>query len=116
MISRRLAGPAHVLSTGGGAYMDTETRALMRAYAITVWLRADIDVLYERVKKRTHRPLLRGGDPKEILERLMSQRYPVYAEADIVVESTAQPADITTDQVLEALRRHVEPQPEGATA
>lgn len=121
VISRLLAGPAHVLSTGGGAYMDAETRAMMRAYAITVWLRADLEVLYERVKKRTHRPLLRGGDPKEILERLMSQRYPVYAEADVVVESTAQPADITTDQVLEALRRHLEPQtqgpqPEGATA
>ncbi len=121
VISRLLAGPPHVLSTGGGAYMDPETRALMRNHAITVWLRAELEVLYERVKKRTHRPLLRGGDPKEILERLMSQRYPVYAEADIVVESTAQPADITTDQVLEALRRHLEPQtqgpqPEGATA
>ncbi len=121
VISRLLAGPAHVLSTGGGAYMDPETRALMRAHAITVWLRAELDVLYERVKKRTHRPLLSQGDPKQILERLMSQRYPVYAEADIVVESTAQPADITTDQVLEALRRHLElqaqgPQPAGATA
>jgi shikimate kinase len=121
VIARLLAGPAHVLSTGGGAYMDPETRALMRAHAITVWLRAELDVLYDRVRKRTHRPLLRGGDPKEILERLMSQRYPVYAEADIVVESTAQPVDITTDQVIEALRRHLDlqtqgPQPEGATA
>ena len=117
VISRLLAGPAHVLSTGGGAYMDTETRALMRAHAITVWLRADLEVLHDRVKKRTHRPLLRGGDPREILERLMSQRYPVYAEADIVVDSTAQPADITTDQVLEALRRHLEPQAaQGAAA
>jgi shikimate kinase len=117
VISRLLAGPAHVLSTGGGAYMDAETRALMRAHAITVWLRADLEVLHERVKKRTHRPLLRGGDPREILERLMSQRYPVYAEADVVVDSTAQPADITTDQVLEALRRHLEPQAaQGAAA
>ena len=116
VISRLLAGPPHILSTGGGAYMDPETRAMMRQHAITVWLRADLEVLYDRVKKRTHRPLLRGGDPREILERLMSQRYPVYAEADVVVESTAQPADITTDQVLEALRRHLEPQPEGATA
>ena len=117
VISRLLAGPAHVLSTGGGAYMDLETRALMRAHATTVWLRADLDVLHDRVKKRTHRPLLRGGDPREILERLMSQRYPVYAEADVVVDSTAQPADITTDQVLAALRRHLEPQAaEGAAA
>ena len=116
VISRLLAGPPHVLSTGGGAYMDAETRALMRAHAITVWLRADLEVLYDRVRKRTHRPLLRQGDPREILGRLMSQRYPVYAEADVVVDSTAQPADITTDQVLEALRRHLEPQPAGAAA
>src|ERR1700752_3280101 len=56
VISRLLAGPAHVLSTGGGAYMDAETRALMRKHAITVWLRADLEVLYDRVRKRSHRP------------------------------------------------------------
>jgi shikimate kinase len=116
VISRLLAGPPHVLSTGGGAYMDPETRALMARHAITVWLRADLEVLYDRVRKRTHRPLLRQGDPREILERLISQRHPVYAEADLMVESTAQPAEITTDQVLEALRRHLEPQPAGASA
>src|SRR3954468_297655 len=116
VISRLLAGPPHVLSTGGGAYMDPATRALMGKHAITVWLRADLEVLYDRVRKRTHRPLLREGDPKEILERLISRRYPVYAEADLVVESTAQPAEITTDQVLEALRRHLEPHPAGAAA
>ena len=116
VISRLLDEPPHVLSTGGGAYIDPDTRALMRAKAVTVWLRAELDVLYDRVRKRAHRPLLRQGDPREILARLMNQRYPVYAEADIVVESTAQPADITTDQVLEALRRHLEPQPAGAPA
>ena len=114
VISRLLAGPPHVLSTGGGAYMDAETRALMHKHAITVWLRADLEVLYDRVKKRTHRPLLRQGDPREVLARLISQRYPVYAEADLVVESTAQPAEATTDQVLEALRRHLEPHDAGA--
>ena len=88
VISRLLDEPPHVLSTGGGAYMDPETRAMMRQHAITVWLRADLEVLYDRVRKRTHRPLLRQGDPKDILARLMSQRYPVYAEADLVVEST----------------------------
>ena len=66
--------------------MDAETRALMREHAITVWLRADLEVLYDRVRKRTHRPLLRQGDPKDILARLIDQRYPVYAEADLVVE------------------------------
>jgi shikimate kinase len=116
VIQRLLEGPRHVLSTGGGAYMDPETRALMRRNAITVWLRADLDVLRDRVRKRVHRPLLRQGDPREILARLMNQRYPVYAEADLVVESTAQPADVTTDQVLEVLRRHLAPEAAGAEA
>jgi len=116
VISRLLAGPPHVLSTGGGAYMDPDTRALMRERALTVWLRAELDVLYDRVKRRGHRPLLSKGDPKEILSRLMNQRYPVYAEADVTVESTAQPADVMTEQVIEALRRHLAPQPAGAAA
>ena len=71
VIQRLLEGPPHVLSTGGGAYIDPETRALMREKALTVWLRAELDVLFDRVKKRTHRPLLRQGDPREILDRLM---------------------------------------------
>jgi shikimate kinase len=103
VIARLLDEPPHVLSTGGGAYMDAETRGLMQAKAVTVWLRAELDVLHDRVKKRSHRPLLRQGDPRDILAKLMEQRYPIYAEADIVVESTAQPADRTTDQVIEAL-------------
>lgn len=109
VISRLLEDPPHVLSTGGGAYIDPETRALMRDKTLTVWLRADLDVLFDRVKKRSHRPLLRQGDPRETLARLMDQRYPIYAEADLVVESTAQPADRTTEQVIEALRRHLSP-------
>ncbi len=107
VISRLLEGPPHVLSTGGGAYIDAATRALMRDKALTVWLRAELDVLFERVKKRAHRPLLRQGDPREVLRRLMEQRYPIYGEADLVVDSTAQPADRTTEQVIEALRRHL---------
>ena len=107
VISRLLEGPTHVLSTGGGAYIDPETRALMREKALTVWLRADLDVLYDRVKKRSHRPLLRQGDPREILGRLMEPRYPIYAEADLVGDSTAQPADRTTEQVIDALRRRL---------
>ena len=108
VISRLLDEPPHVLSTGGGAYIDLETRSLMRAKAITVWLRAELDVLFDRVKKRGHRPLLRQGDPKQVLARLMTQRYPIYAEANIVVDSTAQPADRTTEQVIEALRAHLQ--------
>ena len=116
VISRLLEEPPHVLSTGGGAYIDPETRALMRAKALTIWLRAELDVLFDRVKRRAHRPLLRQGDPKEILAKLMTQRYPVYAEADIVVDSTAQPVDRTTEQVIEALRNYLHTQPAGTAA
>ncbi len=116
VIGRLLERPPHVLSTGGGAYMDPATRSLMKQHAITVWLRADLDVLFDRVKKRTHRPLLRQGDPREILARLMQQRYPVYAEADIVVDSTAQPAERTTEQVIDALRVYLQAHTEKDTA
>jgi shikimate kinase len=116
VIERLLEGPMHVLSTGGGAYMDAKTRILLREKAITVWLRAELDVLFERVKRRGHRPLLRQGEPQEVLARLMQQRYPVYAEADITVESTAQPAERTTEQVIEALQRFLHPAPTGTPA
>lgn len=116
VIARLLEETPRVLSTGGGAYMDPETRSLMKARALTVWLRAELDVLFDRVKKRTHRPLLRQGDPKEILARLMQQRYPIYAEADIVVDSTAQPAERTTEQVIDALRAHLQAQTTGQSA
>ena len=108
VIARLLDRPPHVLSTGGGAYIDRDTRSLMHAKAVTVWLRAELDVLFDRVRRRGHRPLLRQGDPKEVLGRLMTQRYPIYAEADIVVESTAQPADRTTEQVIAALRAYLQ--------
>jgi shikimate kinase len=108
VIARLLDDPVHILSTGGGAYIDSETRALMRGKALTVWLRAELDVLYDRVKKRSHRPLLRQGDPREILAGLMTKRHPIYAEADIIVDSTAQPVDRTTDEVIAAVRRYVE--------
>jgi shikimate kinase len=116
VIARLLEAEPHVLSTGGGAYIDPQTRALMREKALTVWLRADLDVLFDRVKKRTHRPLLQQGNPREILGRLMDQRYPIYAEADLVVESTAQSPDRTTEEVIEALRGHLFPETAGAAA
>jgi shikimate kinase len=120
VIARLLDSPIHILSTGGGAYIDPETRALMRGKALTVWLRAELDVLFDRVKKRNHRPLLHQGDPKEILAGLMIKRHPIYAEADIVVDSSAQPVDRTTDEVIAAVRRYVEvhqpPHQTGATS
>ena len=115
VIARLLDGPRQVVSTGGGAYMDRETRTLLRERAITVWLRADLDVLYERVRKRGNRPLLRQGNPRDVLARLMAERYPIYAEADLVIDSTAQPADITTEQVIDSLGRYLARKPAAAS-
>lgn len=103
VIARLLEGPIGVLATGGGAFMDPETRARIRGRAITVWLKADLDTLVERVSRRGHRPLLKNGDPREILARLLEARGPVYAEADITVETGHAPTSATVERVIEAL-------------
>jgi shikimate kinase len=89
VIARLLDEPPCVLATGGGAFMDSETRALIKARAVSVWIRAGLDTLVERTARRADRPLLKAGDPREILSRLMAERHPVYAEADIAVDSRA---------------------------
>jgi shikimate kinase len=86
VIARLLEQQAFVLATGGGAYMNTDTRALLKQRAITVWLRADLDLLMRRVLRRNTRPLLQTGDPRATMSRLMAERHPVYAEADLVVD------------------------------
>ena len=103
VIKRLLANPIHVLATGGGAFMDPATRVLLRERAITVWLRASLDLMLARVARRGNRPLLKNGDPRAVLERLMAERYPVYAEADITVESLDGPPELTFECVLAAL-------------
>ena len=103
VIRRVLAGEPLVLATGGGAYMDDETRAIIRRDAVCVWLRAKLPTLLRRVANRAHRPLLNAGDPAEILGAMMAQRHPVYAEADIVVDCTDESPDATTGHVLDAL-------------
>ena len=112
VIARLLARPQHVLATGGGAFMDAETRAAIRACGISVWLRADLDLLVSRVARRTNRPLLAGGDPRTILERLIAERHPVYAEVDVIVDSRDGPHDQTVQTVLDALDNHIESQRE----
>jgi shikimate kinase len=103
VMARLLDGPPCVLAAGGGAFMDPETRAMIHERAVSVWLRADLEVLVSRTVGRTHRPLLNSGDPRAKLQALMTERYPVYAEADVVVETGAESADHTTRQVLAAL-------------
>jgi shikimate kinase len=104
-----LQEPRHVLATGGGAFMDPQTRLLMKEKAITVWLKADLDVLVRRVGRKATRPLLIGKDPRQVLQELMDKRYPVYAEADITVHTDDRPASAAVDAILAALGRRLEP-------
>jgi shikimate kinase len=103
VIERLLAGPAIVLATGGGAYMDPETRALLKEKAITVWLRADLDVIWKRVSRRDTRPLLKRDNPRQVLAELNAVRSPVYAQADIVVDSGEGPTTDAVKAILDAL-------------
>ncbi len=108
VIARLLEGGPQVLATGGGAFMNAETRAAIRAKGISVWLRATLDVLNRRIKRRGDRPLLKTGDPGETLRRLIEERYPVYAEADLTVESRDVPHDTIVDEIVAGLRDHVQ--------
>ena len=103
VIARLLTGPTHVLATGGGAFMRKKTRDAIRGRGISVWLRADLDLLLRRVSRRKNRPLLRNKNPRRTLEKLIAERYPVYAEADIVVDSGDQPPGTIVDTVIESL-------------
>lgn len=108
---RLLEGPPRVIATGGGAYMNAEVRANISARAIAIWLRAPIDLLLARVQRRKNRPLLEQGDKRAILERLIAERYPIYAEAEIVIDASAEPILSTATRAVEALRRHLAAQP-----
>lgn len=103
VIARLLEGPPCVLATGGGAFCDPETRARIQEGAVSVWIRADLDLLVKRTSGRDHRPLLKQGDPREILARLMAQRYPLYGEAHIIVDSTDEPPEVTVSKVVDEL-------------
>ena len=117
VICRLLADSPHVLATGGGAFMDPDTRAAIGARAVSVWLRADLDLMLKRTGRRNNRPLLKRGDPREILSGLIAERYPVYAGADLVVDSVDGPPEVTVERVLAALHDRAaaqDPAPESA--
>lgn len=103
VMARLLADKPAILATGGGAFMDEGTRALIRRDAISVWLRADLETLINRTRGRTHRPLLNTGDARETLTRLMDLRYPVYAQADITVDTGFDNPNLTCTRVLAAI-------------
>ncbi|WP_240932894.1 shikimate kinase [Pelagibius litoralis] len=113
VIARLLDQPSVILATGGGAFMDPDTRALIHERAISVWLRADVELLLRRTSRRNNRPLLKRGDPRKILRDLIEERYPVYAEADIVVDSVDGPPEMTLARVTQSLRSYLE-NPEAA--
>lgn len=103
VIRRLLDGKPKVLATGGGAFMSAETRAAIAAGAVSLWLRADLDVLMARVRKRSNRPLLLNDDPEGTMRRLMDERYPVYAEADIHILSRDVAHEVVAEEALAAL-------------
>ena len=106
VIARLLGREKQVVALGGGAFMDPATRRLVRARALSIWLRADLDALLRRTGRRSDRPLLAHGDARATLEKLLAQRNPVYAEADIVVDSDKGPLNVVVARVLDALARH----------
>jgi shikimate kinase/3-dehydroquinate synthase len=107
VMARLLAGPPRVLATGGGAYMNADTRAAIRANGVSVWLRADPDVLMRRVRRKPLRPLLQTADPEATLRALVEIRYPVYAQADLTIDTGETLHETVVEAVVEALQRHL---------
>lgn len=107
VIARLLAQGPGVLATGGGAFMREETRNCIRAKAISIWLRADADVIMRRVRRRADRPLLQTADPEGTVNRLLGEREPVYRSADLTISSRDVPHDRIVEECLEALHNHL---------
>ena len=103
VISRLLHSGPQVLATGGGAFMHPDTRADIEKSAISIWLRAELPVLMRRVQKRDTRPLLKSGNPETTMRRLMETRYPVYAQADLIVDSREEPHDVIVTEIVDRL-------------
>lgn len=106
VIARLLGDGPQVLATGGGAFMNVETRAAIERAAVSVWIAAEPDVLWARVRAKSHRPLLQTPDPEGTLRRLVAERYPVYALADLTVKSRDVSKDVMAEEILGALDRH----------
>jgi len=107
VIARLLKESGMVLGTGGGAFMNPETRELIKQRAISVWIKADFELLFQRVSRRSNRPLLKTANPRETLHKLIDARYPTYAEADVTVVSRDVPQDQVASEVIDALIDHL---------
>ena len=111
VVARLLAGGPAVLATGGGAFMSEETRERCRVEGVTVWLRADVPVLLERVRKKGNRPLLNRDDPESVMRKLLAEREPTYALADITVASREGPHQAVVGEIVAALDAHLNERP-----
>ena len=103
VIGRLVKDGPQVVATGGGAFMNDQTRRLIGRHGLSVWLKADLDILMDRVAKRQNRPLLKTADPRATMARLMDERYPVYALADVTVKTRDEKREIIADEVIEAV-------------
>ncbi len=108
VIARLLDETPHVLATGGGAFMNPETRALIKDRSVSVWLKADLEVLARRISRKDNRPLVAGRDPMGVLQDQADARYPTYALADVTVETGDAAHHVTVDQVIQALSAHLQ--------
>jgi shikimate kinase len=106
VILRLLEGPVKVIATGGGAFMNEQTRAAIKTSSDSVWLSADFETLWRRVSRRDNRPMLKTSDPHGTLKKLIDERNATYGEADLTVESTDGPRDATVDRVIDALEAY----------
>lgn len=114
VIARLLKEQAVVLGTGGGAFMNPETRTLVKEAAVSVWIKADFELLFARVSRRSNRPLLKTANPRETLQKLIEARYPTYAEADVTVVSRDVPQDQVASEVIDAILDYLTPTEEHA--
>ena len=108
VIERLLKEGPRVVSTGGGAFMNAQTRAAISRHGVSIWLKADIDLLMERVAKKQNRPLLKNPDPRAVMLELMAARYPVYAFADVTIETRDVRREIIADEAMQALGLHLQ--------
>jgi shikimate kinase len=107
VILRLLENGPQVLATGGGAFMNSDTRAAIASKGISVWLNAEFDVLMRRIRRRHDRPLLKTGDPAETVRKLIQERYPIYALADLTIESRDVPHEKIVDEIVSLLAAHL---------
>jgi shikimate kinase len=108
VIARLLDAGPQVLATGGGAFMNAETRVLIGQKGISIWLKADFDILMRRIRRRNDRPLLNTENPADTLHRLIEERYPVYQLADVTVHSRDVPHDTIVDEILSAVAQRID--------